>query len=207
MKYFLFTILTIFINQYLYCQTELSKKNKKNLDKIETAIDAIKFINDNPKLNYVYDFFSSKKDTSEIAKICFTKNVGEIISFENNYYKLIRIDHNFNFRASYIYIDGTKFNKLEIDSIRNIILTEYSKGITFVNLVKRFNMDENPNNGDLGWFPNGRMHIDFENEIKKHKKDEVFTLDINQNNWFYVVKKTFDHEEEIVISYIMVNQK
>jgi hypothetical protein len=33
---------------------------------------------------------------------------------------------------------------------------------------------------------------EFEKALKKHKVPEVFTVDIPDRDWYYVVKKTFD---------------
>ena len=47
------------------------------------------------------------------------------------------------------------------------------------------------------------MEKSFQDEILKHKKGEIFTVDIPANSWFYVVLKTFDDIEKTKITYIL----
>ncbi len=55
--------------------------------------------------------------------------------------------------------------------------------------------------GDLGWFPEGQIHQDFENAIKSHYLGDVFMLDIEEGRSYDVILKTFEpkHIEEITI--------
>jgi parvulin-like peptidyl-prolyl isomerase len=62
---------------------------------------------------------------------------------------------------------------------------------------------DNSKDGDLGWFVEGQMEKSFQDEILKHKKGEIFTVDIPANNWFYLVLKTFDDIEKTKITYIL----
>ncbi len=55
--------------------------------------------------------------------------------------------------------------------------------------------------GDLGWFPEGQIHQNFENAVKSHDLGDVFLLDIEERRSFCVILKTFEpkHIEEITI--------
>ncbi len=55
--------------------------------------------------------------------------------------------------------------------------------------------------GDLGWFPEGQIHQNFENAVKSNDLGDVFLLDIEERRSFYVILKTFEpkHIEEITI--------
>lgn len=105
-------------------------------------------------------------------------------------------------RVSYIYLDGSKLNMDEINNLREIIISKYKKGTSFAVLANANSMD-NAKDGDLGWFDEGQMEKTFQDAILKHKKGEIFTVDIPVNNWFYVVLKTFDDLDKTKITYIL----
>lgn len=105
-------------------------------------------------------------------------------------------------RVSYIYLDGSKLSTEEIKTLRQKIISDYKKGISFTSLANKYTMD-NAKDGDLGWFDEGQMEKSFQDEILKHKKGELFTVDIPANNWFYVVLKTFADIEKTKITYIL----
>ncbi len=99
-------------------------------------------------------------------------------------------------RVSYIYLDGSKIDLKRIAELRYEIMTFLANGKKFSDLANEYTMDGN-RNGDLGWFEEGMMVKDFENAIKAHKKGDVFTVDIPENKWYYVVFKTFDDLEKV----------
>jgi len=105
-------------------------------------------------------------------------------------------------RVSYIYLDGSKMKLEDIGTLREKLISEYRKGTSFATLANTYTMD-NSKDGDLGWFVEGQMEKSFQDEILKHKKGEIFTVDIPDNNWFYVVLKTFDDIEKTKIIYIL----
>jgi parvulin-like peptidyl-prolyl isomerase len=105
-------------------------------------------------------------------------------------------------RVSYVYLDGSKLTKDEINIIRNTVIEEYGKGISFAQLANKHTMD-NTKDGDLGWFDEDVMVKTFEDEIKKHKKGSIFLVDIDENKWYYVVLKTHNDIEKIKLTYIL----
>jgi len=117
--------------------------------------------------------------------------------------KPIIIDEGLELRASYIYLDGKTLNLTQIDSLREVIITQYNSGISFAKLAYNYSMDGNSQNGgDLGWFPSGRMVESFENTIESHKQSEIFTLDVPSNDGYYVILKT--HSERIRKKYALL---
>jgi len=99
-------------------------------------------------------------------------------------------------RVSYIFLDGSKLSSKVISEIRYEILTYFASGENFYDLANEYTMDGNKD-GDLGWFEEGMMVKDFETAIKAHKKGDIFTIDIPENKWYYVVLKTFDDIERV----------
>ncbi len=97
------------------------------------------------------------------------------------------------FRVSYVYLNGKELTKGEIDNLREKIINDYESGIPFSELAKKYSMDNNSEKGgDLGWFPEGKMYLEFEEAVKNHKKGEIFIVDIPSRNWYYVVLKTYN---------------
>lgn len=105
--------------------------------------------------------------------------------------RIVKVAPILAMRVSYIYLDGSKLTSKEISKKREEIIKLYKKGTSFGDLVTIYTMDSNPNKGDLGWFNEGVMHKKFEDAIKNHKINDVFTVDIPENNWYYVVLKTY----------------
>ncbi len=162
------------------------------LKNVRTLGDAEKFISSNPSLATEMVFLSSDVDTSDLQKQLLTKSKGDVFKIDGYLYKVVSDTTIKSLRGSYIYLDGSKLSLSEIDSIRNLIMTKYNSGTTFLDLFKEYNMDGNPNDGDLGWFQEGMMVKEFDVAIQEHKKDDVFKVDVPSNNWFYIVKKTYD---------------
>jgi hypothetical protein len=44
--------------------------------------------------------------------------------------------------------------------------------------------------GDLGWFSDAQMTPGFGTAVRKHIKNDLFTVDIPDRKWYYVVLKT-----------------
>jgi len=122
---------------------------------------------------------------------------------ESILYKLISTDSVKRFRVSYIYLDGKKLSKPAIDSLRTRIIQQFNEGVPFAELAAQYSMDGNRSNGgDLGWFVEKEMVPEFENAVKQHQKGDIFTLDIPERNWYYVVYKTYDDSQSI--NYILL---
>jgi hypothetical protein len=105
--------------------------------------------------------------------------------------KAIKVVPCKSMRVSYVYLDGSKLTLDKINDLRESIIVDYKKGKPFAELANRYTMDISKD-GDLGWFDEGMMVKVFEDEVKKHQKGDIFTIDIPDRNWYYVVLKTFD---------------
>lgn len=117
--------------------------------------------------------------------------------------KILSIEDEELCKVKYIYLDGTKYSKAEIDSIRSVIIKRYQEGEDFETLVKEYTMDGNPT-GDLGWFYQGMMVEDFDKAVRDKSKGEIFTVDVEINNWFYVVLKNHDNKIEKAVKGIKI---
>ncbi len=123
-------------------------------------------------------------------------------AFDTVGYKHLESKKRTEHRVSYIYLDGSQLNLKQIDSIRSVILKKYEAGSSFAELANEYTMDFNSKGGDLGWFASGTMVKSFEDAVKKHKKGDIFTLNIPERNWYYVVLKTYTDQERNVHYYV-----
>lgn len=173
---------------------------------IKTERQAERFIIDHPESNGVVMELMSIQDTSTLAKQLLAGNDGDVHTIENKTYKIIERKTTPLFRASYIYLDGKRLSIKEIDKIRDDILKKYGSGTAFADLVQQYTMDESKKqNGDLGWFKEGVMVRGFESAVREHRRGEIFTVDITESNWYYVVLKTHDNLEVTTATVLQVD--
>jgi parvulin-like peptidyl-prolyl isomerase len=189
----------------LICQVSIAQTISKELKQIKTPDQANEFIAKNPGASI--ETISSDKDTIGISARILLGKAGEIITADNYTCKIIESKTVGSFRASYIYLDGSKLKIPIIDSLRQVIISNYKAGASFQELAEKFNMDANKNKGDLGWFKEGMMVKKFEQAVSNAKKGEIFTVDIPENNWYYVVLKTFSNREVKSMTFIKTKSR
>lgn len=171
---------------------------KKDLKAIET-IDQIELLNEK-HYSFNVQRLEIAEDSPEMTeKLVKLKKQETTTTEENGFtyvYKLIEKNMLPEYRASYIYLDGTKLSTKQIDSLRPLIIEKFKSGTAFSELVAAYNMDGNSNNGDLGWFKRGAMVPEFENAVRDHGLNEIFTVDVPYKNWHYVALKTHKNREK-----------
>jgi len=198
MRLFLIVILTS-ITALAYSQDP-----SKKLEKIKTEEQAIQFAktNSNARVNTIL----SVKDTSEIARTLLSKKRGDIITIGDYTYKIINSNTTSAFKVSYIYLDAGKLSLITIDSLRSVIINKYHNGSSFADLVSQYTMDGNPT-GEFGWVTSDMMVKEFAAAIKAHKKGDIFTIDVPQNNWYYVTLKTYDDQPTKIVTVLRVRNE
>lgn len=175
----------------LLSQVAFAQDVEKQLRRVTTTDEALDFVQAHPSLQGVVFNIYSHHDTAAVYAPLFRKRAGYLLSQDGYTYKILADTTALFSRVSYIYLDAAKHSRLQIDSTRAIILRRLEEGVPFADLAKEYTMDESPN-GDTGWFTDGTMVEEFEKAVRKHKAQEVFTLDIPKRGWYYVVKKTFE---------------
>lgn len=155
--------------------------------------------------------FNQEKHKTILTNELFELSKGGIktvtTNFEKTIYKVVEKTKTTHYRASYIFLDGAKYELSDLNALRLKIITQYKNGAPFDFLAKRYSMDENANKGgDLGWFAEGDLHPDFENEIinGNHDLEDVFTIDIPEKNWYYVVLKSYEPKNISEISVLKI---
>jgi len=178
----------------------------QQLSEIKTIKQANKFIKSNPTLATELVTFTSV-DTFAIAKQLLDKNEGYIFPDQDHTYKIVASETVPLFRVSYVYLDGSKLSKYKIDQLRKEILEKYKAGTSFSELASQYSMDGNAKKGgDLGWFKEGEMAKDFEVAVREHKAGEIFSIDLPENNWFYITLKTHNDREIKTVTVLKIKR-
>jgi PPIC-type PPIASE domain len=166
----------------LFCFLNVWSQNISEINSLEAAEN---FIKSNPKAE-----IATLEITPDSLDFYKTRFLDADLKDKN---RIVKIEGFVAMRVSYVYLDGNKLSMNEIDSKRKEIIKLHKKGKSFGALATDYTMDSSKaNNGDLGWFNEGVMHKTFEDAIKNHKKNDLFTIDIPENKWYYIVLKTFD---------------
>lgn len=186
MRMQLFLLTLLFGDCSLYGQ-----KAETILSKIKNVSEAKSFINNNPRMDAKLFSISRNSDTSEIHLPLYEKKSGFTFEIGNVNYKLLQVDSALSFRVSYIYLNSDQLSKNLIDSLRNVIISKYKAGESFLNLVQQYSMDGNIT-GDTGWFTENMMVRSFETAVRNHKKGDIFVVDTPDQNWYHVVLKVYD---------------
>ena len=178
----------------------------EQFQKITTLPQAQQFIDANAALKPVLLHLSYGKDTTLIAKRLLRQNKGDIFSVGYVTYKVLEATETVNYRASYIFLDGSTLSMPEIDSLKKLIVQKLSAGAAFDQLSDQYTMDGNTTHGDTGWFFGiEMMPKEFQEAVAKHKTGEVFFVDVSDKQWHYIVKKTYDDDLKKDITVLRAN--
>lgn len=148
-----------------------------------------------PDYSVSVSFLNSENDSSDFDKMALNKKVGEIFtsSDDKDFYKVIESDSSISIRVSYMYFDGYKMDKKKIDKLRKELIKKLDNGESFSTLAGEFSMDGNSEKGgDFGWMNASILDKTFATAVLNHKKGDIFEVDVANNNWYYLVLKTFD---------------
>jgi parvulin-like peptidyl-prolyl isomerase len=170
--------------------------------KIETMAQAQKFIDANAPLKPTILNLSYGKDTTLIDKRLLKQKKGDIFSVGYVTYKVLEATESVQYRASYIFLDGSSLSKSEVDSLKKVITRKNSEGASFEQLSDQYTMDGNNTKGDTGWFfGEETVPKELQEGVKDHKLGEVFFVDVPERQWHYIVKKTYDDQvkKDIVV--------
>lgn len=170
----------------------------QDLDSVLNLNQAQRFLKSHPqKGNEIITFNEENHKTNMVRDLFSRGRISVESEMYNTNYKVVERKSIPHYRASYIYLDGSKMNKAEINVTRKKIIQKYHEGIPFSQLANQYSMDNNASRGgDLGWFTEGTYYQEFEDAIiNNHQVNDIFMLDIDERNWYYVILKTFDVKE------------
>lgn len=197
-----FTFLLLFFSIIVFAQPTV----REQFEKIKTLQDAQKFIDANAPLKPTLLHLTLGKDSTLIDKRLLKQKKGDIFSVGYVTYLVLDGTESVNYRAQYIFLDGGSLSVAEIDSLKKVITQKIAAGEPIDKLSDQYTMDGNTTKGDTGWFfGEEMMPKEFQEAVKNHKKDEVFFVDVPQNDWHYIVKKTYDDEVKKEITVLRAN--
>ena len=174
----------------------------EKFQKIQTIEQAKQFIAANPQLKPALLNLSAGKDSSLIDKRLLRQKQGDIFSVGYVTYKVLEAKDTVDFRASYIFLDGSTLSPREVDSLKKVIVHKASTGTSFEELSDQYTMDGNTTRGDTDWFFGEYMFPkEFQDAVQNHKTGEIFFVDVAEKQWHYIVKKTHDDriKKDIVV--------
>ena len=178
----------------------------EQFNKITTMKEAQAFVDANAALKPTIFKVSMGKDSTLIDKRILRQKGGETFNVGYVTYKILEAKESVQYRASYIFLDGGSLTVQEIDSLKKIITKKISDGVPFDKLSDEYTMDGNNTKGDTGWFFGENMlPKEFQDAVSKHKKDEVFYVDVSDKQWHYIVKKTFDDDAKKEVTVLRAN--
>lgn len=174
----------------------------EQFQKIATIQQAQQFIDANPQLKPALLNLSAGKDSTLIDKRLLRQKKGDVFSVGYVTYKVLESKDTVDFRASYIFLDGSTLSKSEIDSLKKIIVQKANAGTSFEELSDKYTMDGNKTRGDTDWFFGEFMFPkEFQDAVQAHKLGEIFFVDVSEKQWHYIVKKTYNDrvKKDIVV--------
>ena len=197
MKYILFMWMLV-VSSSIVAQETVTEK----FQKINNVAQAEQFISANPELKPAILRLSAGKDSALIEKRLLRQKQGDIFSVGYVTYKVLEAKDTTDYRASYIFLDGSTLSPSEVDSMKKTIVQKAQTGTSFEELSDQYTMDGNTTRGDTDWFFGEFMFPkEFQDAVASHKKGEIFFVDVSEKQWHYIVKKTHDDrvKKEIVV--------
>ena len=187
-----------------YAQAQLTVREQ--FEKITTLDQAKQFMDANPNLKPAILNLSSQKDTALIDKRLLRQNKGDVFSVGYVTYKVIDANEKVLYRANYIFLDGATLSQTQIDSLRKIIVQKANSGAPWDQLSDLYTMDGNNTHGDTVWFfGEEMMPKEFQDAVKNHKMGDIFSVDVSERQWHYIVKKTYDDDDKKDMTVLRAN--
>lgn len=207
LKFKLIIGLVAFITFSIHAQDSTSIKQQLQIvTNVETARD---FIKANPHLKSKIYTYNQEKHTNELSKKLFALQDGETLLVEqknkNVIYKVVSIIPTKHYRASYIFLNGKKMAKDDILNLRVQLKNKLKSGSEFKDLAGQYSMDRNASRGgDLGWFQENYMFPEFVEGLNSHNSSDVFFLDLEEKNRYYLIKKTAESKNINLLTVLKV---
>ena len=193
-----FAALFMLVSASIFGQLTVYEK----FQKINTMQQAQEYIAANPELKPEILNLSVGKDSSLIDKRLLRQKKGDVFSVGYVTYKILDAKDTVDYRASYVFLDGSSLSKSEIDSLKKLIVQKASEGVSFAQLSDQYTMDGNKTHGDTDWFFGEYMFPkEFQDAVANRKLGEVFFVDVSDKQWHYIVKKTHNDrvKKDIVV--------
>ncbi|WP_092849902.1 peptidylprolyl isomerase [Algibacter pectinivorans] len=198
----IFMFITIICFHYAKAQNDINLTDILENVESQSQIDSLKFLYPNLSIKK----HSLSTGDKNINKKVFLLEEKEINADSIDAIKLLSQKDIKEFKVKYIFINGKNLNEKEIKKIQKKAYKELKKGKTFSEVANKYSMDPGSKDGDLGWFPEGRMIERFENAIREHKKDEIFQVSDQSRKWHFIILKNHDEREAKIYEYITITK-
>lgn len=182
----------------------ISQDVERQVRQIRSVADADNFVKFNRKLRAEVLEVSAMNEVGPIEEKLLAKKAGAVLKHGGYLYKVLESTVVHSFRVSNIFLNGKVLSLESIDSVRKTIIDRYRNGTPFTDLVRIYNMDSNPT-GDVGWFSEGMMVTEFEEAVRAHKKNDIFTIDVPDQGWYYVTLKTHEDRRVKLVTVLKVD--
>jgi parvulin-like peptidyl-prolyl isomerase len=167
----------------------------EQFQKINTLEQAQQYIDANPGRKPALLRLTAGKDTTLIDKRILRQKKGDVFGVGYVTYKVIEATEEVQYRASYIFLDGGSLSNAQVDSLKKLIVQKANAGTSFEQLSDQYTMDGNKTHGDTDWFfGEYSFPKEFQDAVEKHKKGDIFFVDVPDKQWHYIVKKTYDDQ-------------
>ncbi len=188
------------ITAWISCPAQ--NKINKQLDSVTSTEKAEAFLKQFKSRDNKILTFNEEKHKTRLAKEVLKMGNGgtKVIrnEIENIHYKVIDKKKIPYYRVNYIMLDGKSLSLKEINRLRPLLIQQIENGTPVERLAKRFSMDRNAQRGgDSGWITYGDMLPEFEDQVMNdlHPVNDIFTVDVESNHWYYVVVKSHDRKD------------
>jgi parvulin-like peptidyl-prolyl isomerase len=179
---------------------------RDQFQKIQTLDQANQWIAANAPLKPALLHLTAGKDSTVIDRRLLRQEKGDIFSVGYVTYKVIESTESVKYRANYIFLDGGSLDQSGVDSLKKIIMAKIAAGANWDQLSDQYTMDGNTTHGDTGWFFGElQMPKEFQDAVKAHKLGDVFSVDVTDKQWHYIVKKTFDDDDQKTMTVLRAN--
>lgn len=201
----------LFLLVFLFCYFAALSQTE---EEVRTALNSISSVNQIDVLKESHpDWTISLKKTLPVGitydSLIYNSAVGDTFTVQsgNSYkrvYKTLEKSTEEVCKVHYIYLDGKRRSIQEINALREQIIQAYKDGTPFIDLVRKFSEDGN-SRGILDWFYLGMMDPTFDKAVRPKSAGQIFTVDVPQRYWYYVVLKK-DENKELPCTYSVVVQ-
>lgn len=194
---------------FLSACSSSDKSLEQILEGVNSEEDAQKLMKKYP--DWHIEIMNAKTDGREPNDNLKRLISGEIVitgdSAESYSHKMLELDSVRIYHMRYIFFDGKKLNRANIETRRQAIRQRLENGTKFATLANQFTMDGNEDGGDLGWLERKEMPPGMADSLEVHEPGELFDLDLPDQDWHYLVLKRDDERMKLELKILKMAKK
>jgi len=183
----------------------------KELDSIVNVEEALAFIESKNTSGNKIITFNEEKHKTKLSQDLLKMDKGGSKIIDKNlqkiHYKVLEKNKVFYYRFNYVLFDGTEMSSTEINQLQKRIIAKLNAGVPFKYVADEYSIDLNKTRGgDSGWVSYGEMPIEIEQQLmnNNHQLGDLFSVNIESEELYYVVKKSYDKKSITEIKVLKV---